>query len=720
MTFTTVVLNGMLDDIDVLATHASIHTADPGGTGAHEVSGGSYVRKALTWPAASSGIKTAAAVTFQIPAGVTITHFGLWSAASGGSFLGGQALVASVVFVAGAPYSLTVSAVTDAPSAVPSAGGTMTGGLTLSSTAAGGSDTTDSTSRIDLTSHQSNGTHFYGELIRLNVINNPDAVGGAKGMIAWRLPRPPDGTDESTLRTVTWIGAHWNSQASLGTIHGHWSIETPDASDSLQTRLEILISNQAQTAIGSDKTLILTNAADFVVRCDNSQVLRLKSGSGAIKAIEWSNADWGGSGVRWQIRQNGTAESGSNAGSDWELARFNDSGVEQDKPIVVTRSNGKVTIGGTAGTAGSLQVNRASTGTAFTIDTYQAAAGGTGTTAYQALTKDTTSRVVNSLVATDVTARFVLFADGKTEWGPGGSTARDTNLYRSAADTLATDDSLTVGASLTVTTATVSPTVRGSTASGGTLTLNSTSNATKGKIVFGTSAYDEVNNRLGVGNAIPAVALDVTGQITASTIMQSPTQQGGTGSAGTLTLTSTSNATKGKILFGTSAYDEANNRLGVGNASPTVPLDVTGNTAISGTLTLGGDATLTRSAAGVITTTAELWRTASNTFTGAYLAQVTGDAVPRLNIQGDGKHEWGDGSTTRDTNLYRSAAGVLKTDTALHVTTVFRHLGTTLGFYNTAAATKQAVTGSRGGNAALASLLTALATVGLVTDSSTA
>lgn len=43
-----------------------------------------------------------------------------------------------------------------------------------------------------------------------------------------------------------------------------------------------------------------------------------------------------------------------------------------------------------------------------------------------------------------------------------------------------------------------------------------------------------------------------------------------------------------------------------------------------------------------------------------------------------------------------------------------------LGFYGTAAAAKQTVTGSRGGNAALASALTALATIGLITDSSTA
>ena len=51
--------------------------------------------------------------------------------------------------------------------------------------------------------------------------------------------------------------------------------------------------------------------------------------------------------------------------------------------------------------------------------------------------------------------------------------------------------------------------VIGGTASGNNLTLSSTSNATKGKIVFGTSAYDEVNNRLGIGVATPLYALDV-------------------------------------------------------------------------------------------------------------------------------------------------------------------------------------------------------------------
>ena len=49
---------------------------------------------------------------------------------------------------------------------------------------------------------------------------------------------------------------------------------------------------------------------------------------------------------------------------------------------------------------------------------------------------------------------------------------------------------------------------------------------------------------------------------------------GGTAASNSLTLSSTSNATKGKILFGTSAYDEVNNRLGIGTASPTLPVHI--------------------------------------------------------------------------------------------------------------------------------------------------
>ena len=49
--------------------------------------------------------------------------------------------------------------------------------------------------------------------------------------------------------------------------------------------------------------------------------------------------------------------------------------------------------------------------------------------------------------------------------------------------------------------------VIGGTAASNNLTLSSTSNATKGKIVFGTSAYDEVNNRLGIQQSTPTSKL---------------------------------------------------------------------------------------------------------------------------------------------------------------------------------------------------------------------
>jgi hypothetical protein len=58
--------------------------------------------------------------------------------------------------------------------------------------------------------------------------------------------------------------------------------------------------------------------------------------------------------------------------------------------------------------------------------------------------------------------------------------------------------------------------VVGGTAASNSLTLSSTSNATKGKILFGTSAYDEVNNRLGIGTTTPTSIIQSTGSITAS------------------------------------------------------------------------------------------------------------------------------------------------------------------------------------------------------------
>jgi hypothetical protein len=70
-------------------------------------------------------------------------------------------------------------------------------------------------------------------------------------------------------------------------------------------------------------------------------------------------------------------------------------------------------------------------------------------TNYQASRSDTTDIAYSALVTGDTFDRTRIYTDGKFELGPGNA-ARDTNLYRSAADTLKTDDSLIVGTNLTV------------------------------------------------------------------------------------------------------------------------------------------------------------------------------------------------------------------------------------------------------------------------------
>lgn len=64
------------------------------------------------------------------------------------------------------------------------------------------------------------------------------------------------------------------------------------------------------------------------------------------------------------------------------------------------------------------------------------------------------------------------------------------------------------------------------------------------------------------------------------------TLRGGTAAGETLTLQSTAHATRGKLLFGSSAYDEVGNLLGVGVTSPTAALHLKSGSASAGTAPL--------------------------------------------------------------------------------------------------------------------------------------
>lgn len=96
MAFATATKNTAVDAIVALGIFISLHTADPGTTGASEATGGSYARQSSAHGAASSGVATGAEVTFGGLVAASYTHFGYWSAVSAGTFRHGNTLTPSM------------------------------------------------------------------------------------------------------------------------------------------------------------------------------------------------------------------------------------------------------------------------------------------------------------------------------------------------------------------------------------------------------------------------------------------------------------------------------------------------------------------------------------------------------------------------------------------------------------------------------------------------
>lgn len=83
MAFENSLLEIGLDAMVDIILDASLHTADPGGTGANEVTGGSYTRQAVAWDAAGATtpavVEMTSPIVFQVPAANEINYVGLWS-----------------------------------------------------------------------------------------------------------------------------------------------------------------------------------------------------------------------------------------------------------------------------------------------------------------------------------------------------------------------------------------------------------------------------------------------------------------------------------------------------------------------------------------------------------------------------------------------------------------------------------------------------------------
>ena len=112
MPFTTAtaqkILNKILRGIDFdhpVSLLVSLHTADPGETGANEIANGGYERQTVTYdaPSAKTALNPARVEWDDMPA-CTVTHVGLWD--EGGTFWWGGPLTASKILNAGDSFRL--------------------------------------------------------------------------------------------------------------------------------------------------------------------------------------------------------------------------------------------------------------------------------------------------------------------------------------------------------------------------------------------------------------------------------------------------------------------------------------------------------------------------------------------------------------------------------------------------------------------------------------
>lgn len=103
-------LNLIKNNTPYLALYTASPTPSGGGT---EVSGGSYARLAVTFGAISSGsMSNTAALTFSGLPNATITHYGILTAATGGSLKVYGALNASAAVVTGDQVQFPVGSIT--------------------------------------------------------------------------------------------------------------------------------------------------------------------------------------------------------------------------------------------------------------------------------------------------------------------------------------------------------------------------------------------------------------------------------------------------------------------------------------------------------------------------------------------------------------------------------------------------------------------------------
>lgn len=95
---------------------------------------------------------------------------------------------------------------------------------------------------------------------------------------------------------------------------------------------------------------------DGVLTVDGATEAILNMDAGSAGQAAWVQLFTNGSG-RWVVGKDNTAESGSNAGSNFTIYSFNDAGGFLGTPLSINRATGKVTLGGDTEVDGNLTID---------------------------------------------------------------------------------------------------------------------------------------------------------------------------------------------------------------------------------------------------------------------------------------------------------------------------------------------------------------------------
>lgn len=110
MSLTTAGANASAAGVSAVAAYVSLHSADPGATGANETTA---ARQAASWTGSSGTRSLTGPLSFTGGAASgPVLYAGLWSAATGGTFYGSVPLSGDAAFTPSGTYTLTALSIT--------------------------------------------------------------------------------------------------------------------------------------------------------------------------------------------------------------------------------------------------------------------------------------------------------------------------------------------------------------------------------------------------------------------------------------------------------------------------------------------------------------------------------------------------------------------------------------------------------------------------------